>query len=175
MNISKEQRVQINEEIRDPQIRVIGSDGSQLGLMSSRDAFNMASNANLDLVKIAPGAQPPVCRIMDYGKYRYEQQKREKEAKKNQHVVEIKEIRLGLNTDVHDFDTKVNQAKKFLTGGNRIKVSIRFRGREMAHPEHGKIMMEKFADALAEIAGVDKPPKMEGRSMQMFLTAKKTS
>lgn len=175
MNIGKEQRVQINEEIRDPQIRVIGSDGSQLGIMSSRDAFNMAIDSNLDLVKIAPGAQPPVCRIMDYGKYRYEQQKREKEARKNQHVVEIKEIRLGLNTDVHDFDTKVNHAKKFLSEGNRVKVSIRFRGREMAHPEHGRIMMEKFAEVLSELAGVDKPPKMEGRSMQMFLTTKKQS
>jgi len=173
VNIGREQRVQINEEVRDAEVRVVDAKGSQLGIMSSREAFNMALDANLDLVKIAPGAQPPVCRIMDYGKYRYEQQKREKEAKKNQHVVEIKEIRLGLNTDVHDFDTKANQAKRFLTEGNRVKVSIRFRGREMAHPEHGTAMMKKFAEALSEIAGVDKPPKMEGRSMQMFLTVKK--
>ena len=124
---------------------------------------------NLDLVKIAPQAQPPVCRIMDYGKYRFEQAKREKEARKNQKVIEIKEIRLSLNIDTHDFDTKVNQAKKFLTAGNKVKVSIRFRGREMAHPELGHGIMQRFAEACAEVGNVEKPAKLEGRSMIMFI------
>ena len=160
----------INEEIRDKEIRLVGEDGSQLGVMSSRDAMKLAIEKNLDLVKIAPQATPPVCRIMDYGKYRFEQAKREKEAKKNQKVIEIKEIRLSLNIDVHDFETKVNHARKFLTGGNKVKDSIRFRGREMAHAQLGTGTMQRFADACAEFSTVDKLPKLEGRSMTMFLT-----
>ncbi|MFR1306299.1 translation initiation factor IF-3, partial [Hominenteromicrobium sp.] len=131
------QELQINEEIRDKEIRVIGADGAQLGIMSARDALNLAAEKNLDLVKIAPQATPPVCKIIDYGKYRFEQAKREKEAKKNQRVVEIKEIRLSLNIDTHDFETKRNHAIRFLNDGNKVKVSIRFRGREMGHPELG--------------------------------------
>ena len=141
--------------------------------MSARDAQRMADEANLDLVKIAPQAVPPVCKIMDYGKYRFEQQKKEKEAKKNQKVVEVKEVRLSLNIDTNDFNTKVNQAAKFLKGGHKIKVSIRFRGREMAHTNLGLEVHKRFAEALPE-AVVDKQPKLEGRSMQMFLAPKPT-
>ena len=164
--------LQINEEIRDKEIRVIGAEGEQLGIMTSRDAYNLAVENNLDLVKIAPQAVPPVCRIMDYGKYRFEQAKRDKEAKKNQKVIDIKETRLSLNIDVHDFDTKVNQTKKFLGSGNRVKVSIRFRGREMAHCQLGLGIMERFAQSCAEVGTVEKPAKMEGRSMIMFMSAK---
>ncbi len=162
----------INEDIRDKEIRVIGADGSQLGIMSTRDALAIAIEKNLDLVKIAPQAAPPVCRIMDYGKYRFEQAKREKEARKNQRIVEIKEIRLSLNIDVGDLNTKVKQATKFLQEGNKLKVSIRFRGREMAHPELGHEVMKRFADMIAEFGAVEKPPKLEGRHMLMFVAAK---
>lgn len=151
---------------------MIGADGAQLGIMSARDALNLAAEKNLDLVKIAPQATPPVCKIIDYGKYRFEQAKREKEAKKNQCVVEIKEIRLSLNIDTHDFETKRNHAIRFLNDGNKVKVSIRFRGREMGHPEQGYEVMKRFAEALAEVANVEKPAKMEGRNMLMFLASK---
>lgn len=164
--------LQINEEIRDKEVRVIGADGEQLGIMPVRDAHNLAAEKNLDLVKIAPQATPPVCRIMDYGKYRFEQAKREKEAKKNQKVIEIKETRLSLNIDTHDFETKVNQTRKFLSAGNRVKVSIRFRGREMAHAQLGTGIMERFAESCAEFGTVEKPAKLEGRSMIMFMSAK---
>ena len=166
--------MQINEQIRDNEVRVIDNEGGQLGIMSAREAQKLADERDLDLVKIAPMAQPPVCKIMDYGKYRFEQAKREKEARKNQHVVEIKEIRLGLNTDVADFNTKVRHASKFLQGGNKVKVSIRFRGREMGHPEIGLEIMERFAAACAEIGSVEKPAKLEGRHMLMFLAPKST-
>ncbi len=162
----------INEAIRDKEIRVIGSDGSQLGIMSAREAQQIANEQNLDLVKIAPQATPPVCRIMDYGKYRFEQAKREKEARKNQRIIEIKEIRLSLNIDVGDLNTKVKQATKFLKEGNKLKVSIRFRGREMAHPELGREVMDRFAEQMAEYGTVEKPPKLEGRHMLMFIAAK---
>lgn len=162
----------MNEEIRDKEIRVVGADGSQLGIMTPRDALNMAAELNLDLVKIAPQATPPVCRIMDYGKFRYEQAKREKEARKNQKTVEVKEIRMSLNIDVHDLDTKVNQAKKFLSTGDKVKVSVRFRGREMAHPEMGRGLLEQFAEACSEVGSVDKPAKMEGRSLTIFIASK---
>ena len=161
--------MQINEQIRDREVRVISSTGEQLGIMSAKDALKKAEEKNLDLVKIAPTAKPPVCKIMDYGKYRFEQAKREKEARKNQKVVEIKEIRLSLNIDTHDFQTKVNHAEKFLKAGNKVKVSIRFRGREMAHPELGLTSMEKFAEACQEFSSVEKPAKLEGRQMLMFL------
>lgn len=162
----------MNEEIRDKEIRVVGDDGSQLGLMSSRDALNLAIEQNLDLVKIAPQATPPVCKIMDYGKFRYEQARREKEARKNQKIVEIKEVRMSLNIDVHDFDTKVNQAKKFLNNGDKVKVSVRFRGRENAHPEMGKGLLERFKDACIEEGNVEKLPKLEGRSLAIFIASK---
>ena len=151
---------------------MIGADGAQLGIMSARDALNLAAEKNLDLVKIAPQATPPVCKIIDYGKYRFEQAKREKEAKKNQRVVEIKEIRLSLNIDTHDFETKRNHAIRFLNDGNKVKVSIRFRGREMGHPEQGYEVMKRFAESLADVANVEKPAKMEGRNMLMFLASK---
>ena len=166
--------LQINEQIRDSEVRVIGAGGEQVGIMSARDAQKLADDSNLDLVKISPNATPPVCRIMDYGKYRFEQAKREKEARKNQRVVETKEIRLGLNTDVADFNTKQRQAAKFLQGGDKVKVSIRFRGREMGHPEIGREMMDRFAEACAEIAVVEKAAKLEGRNMLMFLAPKPT-
>ena len=166
--------LQINEEIRDKEVRVIGSDGSQLGIMPAAKALDLAAEKDLDLVKIAPQATPPVCKIIDYGKYKFEQTKREKEARKNQHVVDIKEIRLSLNIDTHDFNTKVSHAMRFLKGGDKVKVSIRFRGREMGHPEHGYDIMNRFAEALSEHANVEKPAKLEGRNMLMFLATKPT-
>ena len=162
----------MNEEIRDRQVRVIGPDGKQFGLMSSAQALQMAAEMNLDLVKIAPQATPPVCKIIDYGKYRFEQAKRDKEAKKNQHIVDIKEIRLSLNIDTHDFDTKVSHATRFLKEGNKVKVSIRFRGREMGHSDQGYVIMRRFAETLSELANMEKPPKLEGRNMLMFLASK---
>ena len=162
----------INEEIREKEVRVIGSDGSQLGVMSSKDALAKAIESDLDLVLIAPQATPPVCKIMDYGKYCFEQAKREKEAKKNQKVVDTKEIRLGLSIDTHDFETKGNHAIKFIKSGDKVKVSIRFRGRELGHPEIGTEIMKRFADYCSEVAVVEKPAKMEGRNMFMFLAPK---
>ena len=170
-NISKQEQ-QINEEIRDKEIRVISDDGEQLGIMSAAEALKIAESRNLDLVKIAPMAKPPVCKVMDYGKFRFEKAKKEKEAKKNQKTIEIKEIRLSLNIDTHDFDTKINHAKKFIASGNKVKVSIRFRGREMAHPELGLVIMNRCAEACAECASVEKPAKLEGRQMLMFLAPK---
>lgn len=162
----------INEEIREKEVRVIGADGSQLGVMSSKDALAKAVEADLDLVLIAPQATPPVCKIMDYGKYCFEQAKREKEAKKNQKVVDTKEIRLGLSIDTHDFETKGNHAVKFIKSGDKVKVSIRFRGRELGHPEIGTEIMKRFAEYCSEVAVVEKPAKMEGRNMFMFLAPK---
>ena len=164
--------MEINEAIRDKEVRLIGADGSQLGIVPVRDALRRAEEANLDLVKIAPQAQPPVCKILDYGKFRFEQQKREKEARKNQKIVDIKEIRLSLNIDTNDFNTKVAQAAKFLAKGDKVKVSIRFRGREMAHTNLGLVVHKRFAQALPD-AVVEKQPKLEGRSMQMFLAPAK--
>ncbi|MBR2418763.1 MAG: translation initiation factor IF-3 [Clostridia bacterium] len=171
MNIAIKE-MQINEEIRDKEIRVIMNDGEALGIMSADEALKIAEEKDLDLVKIAPQAVPPVCKIMDYGKYRFEQTKREKEAKKNQHVVEIKEVRLSLGIDTHDFETKVNHAKRFLTSGNKVKVSIRFRGREMAHTENGLVIMKQFSEACEEFGNVEKAAKLEGKSMMMFLAPK---
>ena len=162
----------INEGIRFKEVRVIDSDGSQLGILPIAKALEAASARELDLVNISPNATPPVCKIMDYGKYRFEQAKREKEARKNQKVVEIKEIRLGLSIDTHDFETKGNQAIKFLNAGNKVKVSIRFRGREMGHPEIGYDTMKRFADYCEEAGGVERPAKLEGRNMLMFLAPK---
>lgn len=171
LTISK-RGLQINEDIRDRQVRVIGPDGAQLGLMSSAQALQRAAELNLDLVKIAPQATPPVCKIIDYGKYRFEQAKRDKEARKSQHIVDIKEIRLSLNIDTHDFDTKAGHAARFLKEGDKVKVSIRFRGREMGHSDQGYSIMKRFAEALGELANVEKPPKLEGRNMLMFLASK---
>ena len=153
----------------DKEVRVIGSDGSQLGIMSIKDALNLASNQNLDLVKMAANAKPAVCKIMDYGKYRFEQ------AKKNQHTIDIKEIRLSLNIDTHDFETKVNHAIRFSKNGDKIKVTIRFKGREMGHSNIGLQVMDKFAKACSEFTNIEKPAKLDGRSMIMFLSSKNTN
>lgn len=163
---------QLNGEIRDKELRVISDDGEQLGIMSAKEAQALADARGKDLVKIAPQAKPPVVKIMDYSKFRYEQAKREKENRKKQKIVETKEIRLSLNIDIGDFNTKVNQAKKFLAKGDKLKVSIRLRGREMAHPELGETNMQRFADELEELATVDKKPKLEGRQILMFMSPK---
>ena len=163
----------INEQIRDKEVRVIGEDGEQLGIMSAKEALKLAEEAGVDLVKIAPTAKPPVCKIVDYGKFKYEQTRKEKEAKKKQKVVEIKEIRLSPNIDTNDLKTKINAAKKFISKGDRVKVTLRFRGREMAHMNTSKHILDDFAQALADVAVVDKAPKVEGRSMTMFLAEKR--
>ena len=163
----------INEQIRDKEVRVIGEEGQQLGIMSAREAQALADEAGLDLIKIAPTAKPPVCKIADYGKYRYEQARKEKEAKKKQKVIEVKEIRLSPNIDTNDLNTKSNSARKFLTKGDKVKVSLRFRGREMAHMNSSKHILDDFAESLSDIAVIDKAPKVEGRSMTMYLTEKR--
>ena len=159
----------INERIRDKEVRLIGQDGEQLGIMSARDAMKLAREADLDLVKIAPGAKPPVCKIIDYGKYRYEMARKEKEAKKKQKTMEVKEVRLSPNIDVND----LNHARKFLGKGDKVKVTLRFRGREMTHINYSKQILDSFFEKVEDIAVVDKPPKMEGRSMVMFLSKKR--
>ena len=163
----------INEQIRDKEVRLIGEEGQQLGIMSARDAQKLADEAGLDLVKIAPNAKPPVCKIVDYGKFKYEQTRKEKEAKKKQKVIEIKEIRLSPNIDTNDLNTKISAARKFITKGDRVKVTLRFRGREMAHMNTSKHILDDFAQALADVAVIEKAPKVEGRSMTMFLTEKR--
>lgn len=163
----------MNEQIRDKEIRLIGDDGEQLGIMSAKDALKMAKEAGLDLVKIAPTAKPPVCKIVDYGKYRYEQARREKEAKKKQKTTEVKEIQLSPNIDVNDLTTKANQARKFVEKGNKVKVALRFRGREMAHMATGKEVLDTFFEKLSDVAVVEKPAKLEGRSMIMVLAQKR--
>ena len=162
----------MNEEIRDREVRLISDSGEQLGIMSAADAQHRADEAGLDLVKISPNATPPVCKLMDYGKFKFEQAKREKEAKKNQHVVEIKEVRMSPGIDIGDFNTKLRNAQKFLTEGNRVKVTVRFRGREMAHTDIGKKLLLDFAEQCTEVASMDKEPKLEGRHMSIFLSAK---
>ena len=163
----------INEQIRDREVRLIGENGEQLGIMSARDAFKLAQEAELDLVKIAPTAKPPVCKIIDYGKYRYELARKEKEARKKQKVIDVKEVRLSPNIDTNDLNTKVGAARKFLEKGDKVKVTLRFRGREMAHMFKSKYILDDFAEKLADIATVDKPAKVEGRSIVLFLTAKR--
>ena len=163
---------QLNEEIRDKELRVIGEDGAQLGIMSAEEANRIAEEAGLDLVKISPNAVPPVCKIMDYSKFCFDQKKKEKEAKKNQRVVEVKEIRMSPSIDTNDLNTKVKSALKFLSDGNRVKVSVRFRGREMAHTDIGEKLLQDFAEACSEAANMEKNPKLEGRFMAMFLTPK---
>lgn len=163
----------INEQIRDKEVRVIGEDGEQLGIMPSREALRLAEEAGLDLVKIAPTAKPPVCKIVDYGKFRYEQARKEKEARKKQKIIEIKEIRLSPNIDTNDLNTKISAARKFITKGDKVKITLRFRGREMAHMANSKHILDDFAEALSDIASIEKAPKVEGRSMTMFLTEKR--
>ena len=163
----------INEQIRDKEIRLIGSDGQQLGIMSARDAQKLADEAGLDLVKIAPAAKPPVCKIIDYSKYKYEQARKEKEAKKKQKTIELKEIRLSPNIDTNDLNTKVSAARKFLEKGNKVKVTLRFRGREMAHMAQSKYILDDFAKGLSDIAVVEKAPKVEGRSLSLVLAEKR--
>lgn len=163
----------INEQIRDREVRLIGSNGEQLGIMSSREAMKLAEEAELDLVKIAPTAKPPVCKIIDYGKYRYEMARKEKEAKKKQKTVEIKEIRMSPNIETNDLNTKTNAARKFLEKGNKVKVTLRFRGREMAHMHSSKHILDDFAESLADVAVIEKAPKVEGRSISMVLAEKK--
>ena len=163
----------INEQIRDKEVRLIGEDGEQLGIMSAKEALAKADEAGLDLVKIAPTAKPPVCKIVDYGKYRYELARKEKDAKKKQKTVEIKEIRLSPNIDTNDLNTKANAARKFLAKGDRVKITLRFRGREMAHMNTSKHILDDFAESLSDVAVIEKAPKVEGRTMTMFLTEKK--
>ncbi|RHN05859.1 translation initiation factor IF-3 [Anaerobutyricum hallii] len=163
----------INEQVRDREVRVISSNGEQLGIMSSKEAMKLAREAELDLVKIAPNAKPPVCKIIDYGKYRYELARKEKEAKKKQKTIDVKEVRLSPNIDKNDLNTKINQARKFLSKGDKVKVTLRFRGRELAHVNSSKVILEEFAEQLSDAAVVDKQPKFEGRSMIMFLTEKR--
>lgn len=163
----------INEQIKDKEVRLIGQDGEQLGIMSAREAMKIAVEAELDLVKIAPTAKPPVCKIIDYGKYKYELVRKEKEAKKKQKTVEVKEIRLSPNIETNDLNTKINAAKKFISKGNKVKITLRFRGREMAHVQNSKHILDDFAEELSDIAMVEKAPKLEGRSMSIVLAEKK--
>ena len=163
----------INEQIRDKEVRLIGEDGEQLGIMSAKEALKMAKEADLDLVKIAPTAKPPVCKIIDYGKYRYELARKEKEAKKKQKTIDIKEVRLSPDIEENDLNTKVNAARKFIQKGDKVKVTLRFRGREMAHMHASKHVLDDFAELLSDVATVEKAPKVEGRSMTMFLTEKR--
>ena len=163
----------INEQIRDKEVRVIGEEGQQLGVMPPKEAMKLAKEANVDLVKIAPSANPPVCKLVNYGKYRYELARKEKEAKKKQKTIDVKEVRLSPNIDTNDLNTKVNAARKFLFKGDRVKVTLRFRGREMAHMASSRHVLDDFAKQLADVATVEKAPKVEGRSMTMFLTEKR--
>ena len=163
----------INEQIRDREVRLIGEDGQQLGIMSAKEAMKLAQEAELDLVKIAPTAKPPVCKIIDYGKYRYELARKEKEARKKQKVVELKEVRLSPNIDANDLNTKINAARKFVTKGNKVKITLRFRGREMAHMQSSKHILDDIAKELEEVAVVEKAPKVEGRAISMVLAEKK--
>jgi len=163
----------INEQIRDREVRLLGEDGEQLGIMSAREAQKLAEEAGLDLVKIAPTAKPPVCKIIDYGKFKYERTRKEKEARKKQKTIDIKEVRMSPNIDTNDLNTKVSAARRFIQKGDRVKVTIRFRGREMAHMNSSRHILEEFAESLSDVAVVEKPPKVEGRTMTMFLTEKR--
>ncbi|RVU55226.1 translation initiation factor IF-3 [Anaerosphaera multitolerans] len=164
--------LQINEEIREKEVRLIDDEGNQIGVVSRNRALEMAEERKLDLVNVAPNSKPPVCRIMDYGKYRYEMMKKEKESKKKQKVISVKELRLTPNIETHDLNTKSNKAIEFLNNGDRVKVSVRFRGREMGHTEIGKEVLEKFVELVSEHGVVDRKPKLEGRNMSMFLSPK---
>jgi len=172
---AKEKELSVNEEIRASEIRVVDADGSQLGIMKTQDARKLAFDKGLDLVEIAPGAEPPVCRIMDFGKYRFEKEKKKKEAKKKQQKIDIKEIQLSCRIDTHDFETKLNHARKFLTAGNKVKVSVRFKGREMNHTSIGLDIINKLGEACLDIGVIEKPAALDGRQMLMFLAPKTAS
>ena len=163
----------INEQIRDKEVRVISADGEQLGIMSAKEAQKLAMEAELDLVKISPNAKPPVCKIIDYGKFRYEMMRKEKEAKKKQRIIETKEVRLSPNIEENDLNTKINMARKFLTKGDKVKVTLRFRGRELAYVNQSKVILDDFAEKLSDVAVIEKPAKFEGRSMIMYLAEKR--
>jgi len=169
----KSKELEINGQIRDREVRLIGADGQQMGVMSPRDALRIAQNQDLDLVKVAPQAKPPVCKIIDYGKYRYEMARKEKEARKKQKTIEIKEVRLSPNIDTNDLNTKVGAARKFISKGDKVKVTLRFRGREMAHMNSSRHILDEFAESLSDIAVIEKAPKVEGRTMTIVLAAKK--
>ncbi len=173
MAIKKNASIEINEQIRDREVRVIGAEGEQLGVMSSKDAYMMAKEKDLDLIKIAPTATPPVVKIADFGKYRYEMMRKEKEAKRNQRVTELKEIRMTPNIDQNDLNTKLSAARKFLEKGNKVKVALRFRGREMSRMNQSKYILDEFAEQLKDIAVLDKPAKVEGRNMAIVISPKK--
>ena len=173
MAIKKNASLEINEQIRDREVRVIGAEGEQLGIMSSKDAYMMAKEKDLDLIKIAPTATPPVVKIADFGKYRYEMMRKEKEAKRNQRVTELKEIRMTPNIDQNDLNTKLSAARKFLEKGNKVKVALRFRGREMSRMNQSKYILDEFAEQLKDIAVLDKPAKVEGRNMAIVISPKK--
>jgi translation initiation factor IF-3 len=170
--ISREQQHQVNEQIRAREVRLIGVDGSQLGIKPLREALKMAQEANLDLVNVAPQAKPPVCRIMDYGKYRYEQSKKEKEARKNQKIVQIKEVRLSPTIEENDVQTKLKNIRKFLQKGDKVKLSIRFRGREITHQDIGRRILDRIAEEVKDLSDIERQPKLEGRQMIMILTPK---
>ena len=173
MAIKKNASIEINEQIRDREVRVIGAEGKQLGIMSSKDAYMMAKEKDLDLIKIAPTATPPVVKIADFGKYRYEMMRKEKEDKRNQRVTELKEIRMTPNIDQNDLNTKLSAARKFLEKGNKVKVALRFRGREMSRMNQSKYILDEFAEQLKDIAVLDKPAKVEGRNMAIVISPKK--
>lgn len=173
MAIKKNASIEINEQIRDREVRVIGAEGEQLGIMSSKDAYMMAKEKDLDLIKIAPTATPPVVKIADFGKYRYEMMRKEKEAKRNQRVTELKEIRMTPNIDQNDLNTKLSATRKFLEKGNKVKVALRFRGREMSRMNQSKYILDEFAEQLKDIAVLDKPAKVEGRNMAIVISPKK--
>jgi len=165
----------INEQIRDKEVRLVSENGEQLGIVSSKEALRLAREAELDLVKVAPMAKPPVCKIIDYGKYKYEQTRKEKEARKKQKIIDVKEIRLSPNIDTNDLNTKMNHARKFISNGDKVKVTVRFRGRELAHTATGRVILGQFAEKLSDIAVIDKPAKLEGKNMVMFLSEKRNS
>jgi len=173
MEVSMFSDLMINEQIRDKEVRLVNESGEQLGIVSTKEALRLAREADLDLVKVSPTAKPPVCKIIDYGKYKYEQTRKEKEARKKQKIIDVKEIRLSPNIDTNDLNTKMNHARKFITNGDKVKVTVRFRGRELAHTASGRVILDQFAKTLSDIAVIDKPAKLEGKNMVMFLSEKR--
>jgi len=173
MEVSMFSDLMINEQIRDKEVRLVNESGEQLGIVSTKEALKLAREADLDLVKVSPTAKPPVCKIIDYGKYKYEQTRKEKEARKKQKIIDVKEIRLSPNIDTNDLNTKMNHARKFITNGDKVKVTVRFRGRELAHTASGRVILDQFAKTLSDIAVIDKPAKLEGKNMVMFLSEKR--
>lgn len=172
--VIKQQRARINTEIKAPQVRVIGQDGEQIGVMATRDAYNLAISKGLDLIEIVPNADPPVCKLMDFGKYKYELAKKEKLQKKHQHVTQVKEIRFHPNTDKHDFEFKTRHARGFIEAGHKVKATVVFKGREITYQDQGRELLDRFTEALSDIAKVEQPPKMEGRQMIAYYVADKS-